>query len=86
LTHFPLCSHLQYADLRRLVELKLESILDVDSTNRGTTDTGAKSSSAARIIAQAVKKQFEPKSSGMQEEQEKYMCKVKHNILRAARA
>ena len=66
--------------MRRLVELKLKSILDVDSTSNGTSgSTEAASSGAARIIAKAVKKQFTPSSSGVQIEEEKYMCKVSND-------
>ena len=55
----------QFADLRRLSSLKLKSILDTDKTEEVT------------IIEEAVKKQFEPKSNAVQNDEEKYICKVR---------
>ena len=61
----------QFADLRRLSSLKLKSILDTDKTEE------VKEAKTITIIEEAVKKQFEPKSNAVQNDEEKYICKVR---------
>ena len=62
----------QFADIRRLESLKLKSVLDIDAD--------AKNDTSNAIIKAVVKKQFLPKSTTAEINEEEYVCKVRVHL------